>query len=74
MRSKSCFSFLGETAKEVVSRSNPQSISEAIARSRSRTLDEIMASGGLLRWQAELVQAAVEKTLHAAREKVSSRK
>jgi hypothetical protein len=32
--------------------------------SRPRGLDEIMKSGGLLRWQAELVQSAVEKTLH----------
>jgi ribonuclease D len=46
----------------------PRTALEAIARSRPRTLDEIMAIGGLLRWQAELVQAAVEKTLHATRE------
>jgi len=32
---------------------------EAIARSRPRTVDEIMQSGGLLRWQAELVQASM---------------
>ena len=34
---------------------------EAIVRSRPRTLDEIMASGGLLRWQAEFVRGAIEK-------------
>ncbi len=52
----------------------PRAALEAIARSRPRTLDEIMTSGGLLRWQAELLQAAVEKTLHATREKYPSRK
>ena len=52
----------------------PRAALEAIARSRPRTLDEIMASGGLLRWQAELVQAAVETTLHATREEYPSRK
>jgi len=52
----------------------PRAALEAVARSRPRTLDEIMASGGLLRWQAELVQAAVEKTLHATREEYPSRK
>ncbi len=52
----------------------PRAALEAIARSRPRTLDEIMASGGLLSWQAELLQAAVEKTLHATREKSPSRK
>ncbi len=40
----------------------PRAALEAIAVSRPRTLDEIMTSGGLLRWQAELMQAAVEKT------------
>jgi len=39
----------------------PRAAIEAIARVRPRTLDEIMSSGGLLRWQAELVQGAVEK-------------
>jgi ribonuclease D len=39
----------------------PRAALEAIARVRPRTLDEIMVSGGLLRWQAELVQGAVEK-------------
>jgi ribonuclease D len=37
---------------------------EAIARSRPRTVDEIMKIGGLLHWQAELVRVAVEKCLH----------
>ena len=45
----------------------PRAALEAIARGRSRTIDEIMASGGLLRWQAELVQGAVEKHLHSSR-------
>ena len=39
----------------------PRAALEAIARSRPRTVDEIMKSGGLLRWQAELVQGAVKK-------------
>ncbi len=47
----------------------PRAALEAIARNRSRTLHDIMASGGLLRWQAELVETAVEKTLHGTREK-----
>ena len=42
----------------------PRAALEAIARSRPRTVDEIIESGGLLRWQAELVQGAVEKCLH----------
>jgi ribonuclease D len=40
---------------------------EAIARNRPRTVDEIMKTGGLLCWQAELVQGAVEKCLHSTR-------
>ena len=51
----------------------PRAALEAIARNRPRTVNEIMASGNLLRWQAELVQAAVEKTLHGIREKHPSR-
>jgi ribonuclease D len=38
----------------------PRAALEAIARSRPRTVDEIMKSGGLLRWQALLVQGVVE--------------
>ncbi len=45
----------------------PRAALEAIARSRPRTVDEIMKTGGLLRWQAELVQGAVEKCLHWTR-------
>ncbi len=41
----------------------PRAALEAIVRSRPHSLEEIMASGGLLRWQAELVQNAVEKSL-----------
>jgi ribonuclease D len=52
----------------------PRAALETVVRSRPRTLHEIMASGGLLRWQAELVQAAVEKTLHATQKKYPSRK
>ncbi len=39
----------------------PRAALEAIARSQPRAVDEIMARGGLLRWQAELIQSAVEK-------------
>ena len=39
----------------------PRAALEAIARSQPRGVDEIMERGGLLRWQAELVRAAVEK-------------
>ena len=43
----------------------PRAALEAIVRSRPRSVNEIMKSGTLLRWQAELVQDAVEKTLRA---------
>jgi len=43
----------------------PRAALEAIARSRPRTVDEIMKTGDLLCWQAELVQGAVEKCLHS---------
>ena len=43
----------------------PRAALEAIARRRPRTVDEIMKSAGLLRWQAELVQGSVEKCLHS---------
>jgi ribonuclease D len=39
----------------------PKAALEAIARSRPRTVDEIMKSGGLLRWQAELVQGHIDE-------------
>jgi hypothetical protein len=42
----------------------PRAALETITRARPRTVEEIMASGGLLRWQAEIVRAAVEKILH----------
>jgi ribonuclease D len=45
----------------------PRAALEAIARSRPRSVDEIMQSAGLLRWQAELMQGAVEKCLHSIR-------
>jgi ribonuclease D len=45
----------------------PKAALEAIARSRPRTVDEIMQSGDLLRWQAKLIDAAVEKCLRAPR-------
>lgn len=38
----------------------PKAALEAIARSQPRTVDEIMKSGGLLRWQAELVQGHID--------------
>ena len=45
----------------------PRAALEAIARSRPRTVDEIRKTGGLLCWQAELVQGAVERCLHSTR-------
>ena len=45
----------------------PRAALEAIARGRPRTVDEIMKTGGLLCWQAELVRGAVEKCLHSTR-------
>jgi ribonuclease D len=41
----------------------PKAAIDAIVRSRPRTLDEIVERGGLVRWQAELVQGAVQKCL-----------
>jgi ribonuclease D len=46
----------------------PRAALEAIVRRRPRTLAEIMESGGLLRWQAELVQGAIEECLHSTKE------
>ncbi len=37
----------------------PKAAIEAVALSQPRTVDEIMQRGGLLRWQAELVQASM---------------
>ena len=45
----------------------PRAALEAIASSRPRTVDEIMKTGGLLCWQAELVQGAVKKCLRSTR-------
>jgi ribonuclease D len=45
----------------------PRAALEAIARSGPRTVDEIMESGGLLRWQAKLIEGAVVKCLHSTR-------
>ena len=45
----------------------PRAALEAIVRSRPRTVDEIMKTGGLLCWQAELVQGAVKKCLRSTR-------
>ena len=45
----------------------PRAALEAIARSRPHTLDEITETGDLLRWQAELVQGAVDKYLQLTR-------
>jgi ribonuclease D len=39
----------------------PKAALEAIGRSRPQSVDEIMATSGLLRWQAELVHGAVVK-------------
>ena len=41
----------------------PRAALEAIAHTPPRSVEEIMTSGGLLRWQAEIVQGAVEKIL-----------
>jgi len=41
----------------------PKAAVEAIVQSRLRTLDEIVERGGLLRWQAKLVQGAVKNCL-----------
>lgn len=41
----------------------PRAALEAIARSHPRGIEEIMERGGLLRWQAELIQGVVEKCL-----------
>ena len=41
----------------------PKAAIEAIAQSQPRNVDEIMESGKLLRWQAELLRGAVEKCL-----------
>ena len=45
----------------------PRAALEAIVRNRPRTVDGIMKTGGLLCWQAELVQGAVEKCLPSTR-------
>ena len=39
----------------------PRAAIEAVAKDGARTIDEIMESGGLLRWQAELVQECIER-------------
>jgi ribonuclease D len=38
----------------------PRAAIEAVARSGTRTVDEIMESGGLLRWQAKLIQTCID--------------
>ena len=43
----------------------PRAAIEAIALSRACTVDEIVESAGLLRWQAELLHSAVEKCRHS---------
>lgn len=43
----------------------PRAALEAIARERPRSIEGIMEDGGLLRWQAEIIQDAVEKVLHS---------
>jgi ribonuclease D len=45
----------------------PRAALEAIVRTRPRTVDQIMTSSGLLRWQAELMQRAVENHLHSTK-------
>jgi ribonuclease D len=41
----------------------PRAALEAIARRQTRGIEEIMERGGLLRWQAEIIQGVVEKCL-----------
>lgn len=43
---------------------SPRAALESIARTQPRTVEDIMASARLLRWQAELIQGAVDKILH----------
>lgn len=44
----------------------PRAALEAIAREKPRSVEEIMACGGLLRWQAELLRSAVEICLYGS--------
>jgi ribonuclease D len=46
----------------------PRAALEAITRNRSRSLTEIMETGGLLRWQAELVRDALEECSRSTQE------
>jgi ribonuclease D len=39
----------------------PRAAVEAVAQSGARSVDDIMENGGLLRWQAELVQTSIER-------------
>ncbi len=50
----------------------PKAALEAIVQQRPGTLDEVMASGGLLRWQAELVGPAVGRVLHGTSDETAS--
>ena len=50
----------------------PKAALEAIVQQRPGTLDEVMASGGLLRWQAELVRPAVGRVLHGTSDETAS--
>ncbi len=49
----------------------PRAALEAIVKGRPRTVDEIMESAGLLRWQAELLEGAVEICLYSDQEENS---
>ena len=44
----------------------PKAALEAIVQQRCRTLEEVMESGGLLRWQAELLCPALDAALSAS--------
>jgi ribonuclease D len=59
---------IAEELRVAASTLAPRAALEAIVQSRPRTVDEIRESAGLLRWQAELVQGAVEKCLHSTQE------
>ena len=44
----------------------PKAALETIVQQRCRTLEEVMESGGLLRWQAELLRPALDAALRAS--------
>lgn len=51
----------------------PKAALESIARTRPWSAEEIMACSGLLRWQAGLVEGAVQGALHAPRRQTETK-